>query len=183
MSRIDRFLVSPDWLQTWPNCSQIALGRSFSDHCPILLRCSAHNWGPKPFKVLDCWLDNSRLPQFVKENWENQFVGGKKIFVLKEKLKLMKNRLREWNKDVFGNLIEKRKDLLSQLNETDSLIEEEGPSEFLSAQRKEVTFLLWDVSKLQESLCRQKSRVKWIKDIDANTKFFHSCINWRRKIN
>ncbi|XP_057458406.1 uncharacterized protein LOC130749124 [Lotus japonicus] len=37
-SRIDRFLVSEEWCVRWPNCSQLALHRDVSDHCPLLLR-------------------------------------------------------------------------------------------------------------------------------------------------
>ena len=36
-SRLDRFLVSPEWLGRWPGSFQTTLSRNFSDHCPILL--------------------------------------------------------------------------------------------------------------------------------------------------
>ena len=32
MSRIDRFLLSDRWCQTWPNCFQMAMPRGLSDH-------------------------------------------------------------------------------------------------------------------------------------------------------
>jgi len=37
-SRLDRCLVSPEWLNRWPASVQMTLARNFSDHCPILLR-------------------------------------------------------------------------------------------------------------------------------------------------
>ena len=37
-SKLDRFLVSPEWLAKWPGSTQHTLDRNFSDHCPILLR-------------------------------------------------------------------------------------------------------------------------------------------------
>lgn len=55
-SRLDRFLVSADWLNKWKDTSQFILQRNFSDHCPLLLRSSNVDWGPKPFWVLDCWV-------------------------------------------------------------------------------------------------------------------------------
>lgn len=35
MSRLDRFLVSIEWIDLFPHCIQVALARPTSDHCPI----------------------------------------------------------------------------------------------------------------------------------------------------
>ena len=53
MSRLDRFLLSDDWLVHWPDSTQFVLDRDYSDHCPILLKSKNIDWGPKPFKVMD----------------------------------------------------------------------------------------------------------------------------------
>ena len=42
---------------------------------------------------------------------------------------------------------------------------------------------LWDISNAYESLLRQKSRAKWIKEGDRNTAYFHKVINFRRSSN
>jgi len=42
---------------------------------------------------------------------------------------------------------------------------------------------LWDISNAYESLLRQKSRAKWIKEGDRNTTYFHKLINFRRSSN
>ena len=36
-SKLDRFLVSLNWLLKWPSCTSVTLDRNFSNHCPILL--------------------------------------------------------------------------------------------------------------------------------------------------
>ena len=38
MSKLDRFLLSDEWLSQWPDSTQFVLERDFSDHCPILLK-------------------------------------------------------------------------------------------------------------------------------------------------
>ncbi|KAH1242381.1 hypothetical protein GmHk_07G019724 [Glycine max] len=38
MSKLDRFLLSYEWLSQWPDSTQFVLERDFSDHCPILLK-------------------------------------------------------------------------------------------------------------------------------------------------
>jgi hypothetical protein len=43
MSRIDRALVSEDWLRSWNNPSLWILPRTVSDHCPTVLRFNCFN--------------------------------------------------------------------------------------------------------------------------------------------
>src|ERR1044072_2046451 len=128
-------------------------------------------------------MDDSRFPKFVNESWGELRLQGRGIFVLKEKLKLLKEKLKVWNKEIFGDLNLKRKDLIARLNELDKQVEDGGPNDENSKQRKEVSAELWSVARFHESLLRQKFRTKWIKEGDANTKFFHRCINWRRRLN
>ncbi|XP_057451987.1 uncharacterized protein LOC130743775 [Lotus japonicus] len=103
-SRIDRFLVSKEWCDAWPNCSQLVLNRDISDHSPLLLRQSFQDWGPKPFRVLNCWLDDHRLRPFVEQTWAGLRVRGWGAFVLKEKVKGLKGSLKDWNSQVFGDM-------------------------------------------------------------------------------
>jgi len=39
---------------------------------------------------------------------------------------------------------------------------------------------LWDTASAYESLMRQKSRAKWIKEGDRNSAYFHKVINFRK---
>ena len=41
----------------------------------------------------------------------------------------------------------------------------------------------WRNVMYRESLFKQKSRVKWIKESNCNSKFFHIVVNWRRRKN
>ena len=43
MSRINRFLLSEEWIFLWSSCRQLALPRSLLDHCPILLSVDEAN--------------------------------------------------------------------------------------------------------------------------------------------
>ena len=66
-SRLDRILVSDEWLIKWQGSTQFVLERNFSDHCPILLRSTSVDWGLKPFRVLDCWFDDKNFRKVVRE--------------------------------------------------------------------------------------------------------------------
>ena len=66
-SRLDRILVSDEWLIKCQGSTQFVLERNFSDHCPILLRSTSVDWGLKPFRVLDCWFDDKNFRKVVRE--------------------------------------------------------------------------------------------------------------------
>lgn len=106
-SKLDRALVSPDWLSKWPSTSQFILDRNFSDHCLVLLKSKIVDWGPKPFRILDCWLKDSSFGKAVSESWSQSQQRGWGAFVLKEKIKRLKERLKRWNKEQFGDTFKK----------------------------------------------------------------------------
>ncbi|GKV29201.1 hypothetical protein SLEP1_g38147 [Rubroshorea leprosula] len=72
MSRIDRFLLSEGWLSKWCDTKQWGLTRTVSDHCPIMLKVNKMNWGPKPFKFFDAWLDDQGCRELISEGEQGQ---------------------------------------------------------------------------------------------------------------
>lgn len=54
------------------------------------------------------------------------------------------------------------------------------------SQRKNIIYkyiIFWQQFMRKESLFKQKSRLSWIKEVDSNTKYFHSCFQARRMSN
>lgn len=86
------------------------LNGTISDHCPIFLEVSNQDWGPRSFKIFNSWIFHLSFKPFVKEKWKGYNVKGWVSFMLKEKLKLLKGNLREWNKFVchMDNKIEEK---------------------------------------------------------------------------
>ncbi|GKA50747.1 RNA-directed DNA polymerase, eukaryota [Tanacetum coccineum] len=69
-SKLDRFMVSPVFFDFWKDAHVKVMCRSFSDHCPILLKVESLNFGPKPFRVFDKWIGNADFnPLFWKDPW------------------------------------------------------------------------------------------------------------------
>jgi exonuclease III len=102
MSRLDRFLLSEGFIEKGGISNQRIGDRDISDHCPVWLECSTLNWGPKPFKFLNCWLQHPEFISFVKDNWDSAIIRGNSAFILKEKLNRLKEALKNWNREVFG---------------------------------------------------------------------------------
>ncbi|GJX69128.1 DIE2/ALG10 family protein [Tanacetum coccineum] len=57
MSKLDRFLMSEGLLGVNPNFSALTLDRYLSDHRPIMLRDSSHDYGPIPFRMYLYWFE------------------------------------------------------------------------------------------------------------------------------
>nr|GFC18117.1 RNA-directed DNA polymerase, eukaryota [Tanacetum cinerariifolium] len=57
MSKLDRFLMSEGLLSVNPNYSAITLDRYLSDHRPIMLHESFHDYGPIPFRSFHYWFE------------------------------------------------------------------------------------------------------------------------------
>ena len=43
-SKLDRVLVSYEWLSKWPDSFQFNLERNYSDHCPIIMYSKCIDW-------------------------------------------------------------------------------------------------------------------------------------------
>jgi len=83
-SRIDRVLVSREWLDVWSDCKQFVLSRFVSDHCALVFKVSKVDWGPKPFRSLDAWQSDERFKDFVRSKWHSYEVRGEACLCLKK---------------------------------------------------------------------------------------------------
>ena len=96
------------------------------------------------------------------------------------KLQLFKVKLKDWNKDSFGELNKRKKSILNEIANFD-VVEQEGVlTSELSAQRALRKGELEELILREEIHWRQKAKVKWVKERDCNSKFFHKVANGRR---
>ncbi|CAL1353574.1 unnamed protein product [Linum trigynum] len=110
-SRLDRSLCNPTW-NTFPNTSVHHLPRLHSDHHLILTEIGKHGVNlssPRPFRFEGAWLTHESYGDFLQDKWDSQVP-------LQDTLRKMVEDLAEWNKNTFGNVLQKKRRLLSRIN-------------------------------------------------------------------
>jgi hypothetical protein len=183
MSRIDRVLVSGDWLVYWGLSSLWVLPRDVSDHCPLLLKRNGFDWGPKPFRFNNAWLEHNNFSKMIEEVWRGMSFVGWMGFILKEKLKGLKVHLKEWHKREFGGGEERIALIIEDIRELEVRGELVGLSDQEVGLRKVLFQDLWRRPKSKDLAIYQSSRSKWLRQGDANSNFFHRCVVARGNLN
>jgi hypothetical protein len=104
-------------------------------------------------------------------------------FVLKERLKNLKGVIKEWSKSTYGVLEEKKKRLIHDINVLDIKSESMSLVEVEVVERKKLFEELWNILKSIDTMTFQRSRSKWLKEGDANSRFFYNCIKGQSRRN
>ena len=183
LSRLDRFLVNEEWDCRFSGSRQCVLPRPVSNHFPILLDGGGLRRDPSPFRFENMWLKVKGFKDLLKSWWEGDNFSGSSSFILAEKIKVLKSKSKEWNKDIFGR-VEYRKDLaLDQVEFWDAKEKTSRLSLEELEARKDTReeYKKWVL--LEEITWRQKSREVWLKKGDRNTSFFDKMANAHRRRN
>ncbi|XP_020696167.1 uncharacterized protein LOC110109440 [Dendrobium catenatum] len=184
LERLDRCILNSLAI----NKIQITLVRHLArvalDHCPIVLKmfelvCK----GRSGIKFEDAWLSFKTAEYIVSSRWKRPFLGDD-MEVLNKKCKRTLKDLFYWSKARLKNFSLEKDKLKAEI-----LVLQEEESRLRWLNEDKLCLLKAKVKELKVVLnylntwWRQRAKAKWIKNSDANTKFFHSFANFRRNVN
>ena len=122
-SKLDRFIISEDLMLNNKEMATSILPFRGSDHWPVQLEVRGIGT-PKniPFRFENIWLTHPDFNNNISVWWsEDLHIQGTSMFLLHKILKHIKCKLKDWNKNEFGNIFEGKKAIenkLQELNQT-----------------------------------------------------------------
>lgn len=182
--RLDRVLLNSAAVVKIPEACTAHLPRISYDHCPILFQMSmaakkTSNW----MKFEYTWLFYPQAWRIVHFRWFRT-VAGSPAEVLDRKCKSTLKALFFWSRNMFSVLNERKHTLEAELldlqNSECSLVglSSEQEAEMI-CKANELTSTIARI----HSWWKQKTKLRWIKDGDCNSKFFQAWVSSRRHHN
>eukprot|EP00253_Pinus_taeda_P001927 PITA_01927 len=181
-SRLDRFLISENIIMDGITVESDILPTTGSDHWPISLTVVVQSTPRnKPFRFEKFWLDHPNFLELVEKWWSEPLEAkGSKMFNLQKKLRIIKEKIKEWNRIVFGDIFKEKTRIEEKLEQIHKDWASGHSNEEYAEQEKILTHQWHDWCRQEETLWKQKSRIQWLKEGEQNTKFFHrSALDYR----
>ena len=95
--KLDRVLVNPAWHSSFPLSEAQFLPPGSSDHSPMIVTAGINIYKHKiSFKFFNLWADHSEFQHLVEDVWSTP-VAGIPIYQVSQKLKLLKEKLKDLN--------------------------------------------------------------------------------------
>jgi hypothetical protein len=138
----------------------------------------------RPFRFEKLWIEHPTFKEHINQWWQEDLRDqGTRMFKLYKRLKYIKHKLKEWNKEIFGNINQEKKNIDNIMRTLQKLCIDEGYTK--DHKREEIQMTQeWEARCQQEEiLWRQKSRIRWLMEGERNTKFFHRITIARRTHN
>jgi hypothetical protein len=182
---LDRVFIAPALDLLFPLCSLVAETSLGSDHTPLIFDsgqevvCRSNR-----FFFETGWLEREDFRGTLSSFWESLScsVGGRDIL---DWWKFMSSGLRQklkgWSSNNSREAKQHKQALLTQIKGLDEKADSFGLEEEEWAFRYHLEEQLLEIFREEEEYWRQRGRVRWLLQGDANTAYFHAVANGRRR--
>lgn len=183
MTRIDKVLASVDWDLVHPDAILQALSSSVLDHAPIHLSLSAAFHPKRRFRFEMFWL---KLDGFEDPIKEARVCDEGIVDPFRRLDALFRNAaqyLQAWGHKKTGNIKLQIAIANTVIFRLDVAQERRRLSQGELWLRRTLKLSVLGLASLERTLARQRSRIRWLREGDANSKLFHITANGRRTRN
>ncbi|KAJ9536529.1 hypothetical protein OSB04_un000281 [Centaurea solstitialis] len=177
--KLDRILANTFFTSLFDDATARFLPRGLSDHSPGIVGFTGGTRARKASFKFDNFLVND--PQFLPmvERFWNEPCEGTFMFRLTSKLKSLKTPLRKL-RSTYGNLSAKTIELKEELDVAQLSADIDPGNVILAQEVKRIREAYQKSCWVDFSASRQRAKVKWLAEGDANTRYFHRVIEERR---
>ncbi|XP_057791145.1 uncharacterized protein LOC131008275 [Salvia miltiorrhiza] len=183
-SMLDRAMFSQGFADFWDSIITTALPRLTSDHSPLVMQCRrATPSGKRQFRFLNMWVTHPSFGGMVGSSWMKSVDTFCLIARVMLKLKRLRDDIRIWNREVFGNVDIALSQWQQQLMDTQKQIADTSYTDDLFNEEVHLQAELNVALSRKSNLLQQKSRASWLSDGDRNTAFFHRLTKFKKRNN
>ncbi|XP_058749874.1 uncharacterized protein LOC131622872 [Vicia villosa] len=181
--RLDRVICNMELIDVCRFAVCNTLPKIKSDHYPILYSINFDDIPFKSqFKFHSMWTKNEDCIKIVEDAWKVK-VYGCPMFVLDKKLKILKARLKDWNRNSFGNVHKNVAMAEKDLKDVQTNIALQGYTDSLQDLETKAQHAMESALNMEEDFWKEKSKINRTLHGDRNTKFYHTYAKIRRKTN
>ncbi|XP_059067689.1 uncharacterized protein LOC131858465 [Cryptomeria japonica] len=109
VEKLDRFFIHGGISELNYTMEAEILPLPGSAHFPLQLNILiVHSPRNCPFKFESMWFRDDNIINPIGHWWNSLVFSGSKMFIVANKLKLIKRKLLEWNRENFGNIFDKK---------------------------------------------------------------------------
>jgi mannosylglycoprotein endo-beta-mannosidase len=182
LERLDWCFTSTSWTEKYPNTMVRTLVMETSDHWPCVVEISTDIPQSNIFRFENHWLDHDNFFSVAIRGWnapEHMSDLAKRIT---SKFKNLRRELKSWRSQL-PNLAVAIKNIKSVLHFLDTLEVFRDLSLLEWNFRILISEKLISLLKQQKTYWQQRGKIRWVKEGDAGTKFFHSQATLRHRRN